>query len=400
MRRFKPIYAAFAACVLLFSCNTRALVPDRQEPVLVQITAPGSCGFGMQGSDAQTTKASKAGEGSDGFDELFIDANQSIGNLHSMPKGSTLWLLIEVPGPGYQYKPSYSNPSEVEKPSSWVESEYSYKPYIVGDNGAMYPCETRDSSGTRDGKTAMFRVVKRDPNGQIQSSGSALMLPPGLYKFHAVSPASPLLTTLDGAQQSPSVHISNGQYVQATDIRWRETYPKGVLIRGGTEVGGVQNIKLAALANQTARIKVNIRCGDDHVRKLALQKSGIEISGIQEDSHADFRWTIDGDPIQTRIGNKYAGIRFRDYEEKKDSDGRDMITAYASILPTDARANTIYVLFHLIVNNVPTQYMVGLTNQLYEAANQYTFNFRVRMDGNVTVGTWDNNTLIYEDLEL
>lgn len=388
---------ALAASLLLASCSDRRYDPDRPSDGLVLIKAPSSCGYGFQGMDALT----KAGGGSDGFDNLFIHTQNSIGSIHEMKKGSTLWLLIETPAPGYSYKSYYSSSAEVAEPQKWQESEFSYKPYVVGENGAMYPCETWDSTGTKDGKPAIFRALKRDAlTGSVLSSGSALMLPPGLYKFHAVSPASSLLISLGGEPQSPTVHMKNGEYVLATDVRWKETYPKGVLIQGGTDISGVHSVSLAALVNQTARIKVNIRCGDEHVRKLALQKGGIEISGIQEDEHADFKWTMDGDPIKTRIGNKYEGTMLRDIEHKLDGDGRDMITGYASILPTDARANTIYMLFHLVVNNVPTQYMVGLTNQLYEAAHEYVFNFKVRMDGNITVGTWDNNSLIYDDVEL
>lgn len=387
---------AFSASVLLTSCGDGRLDPDRSGSEFVLIKAPSSCGYGFQGMDALT----KAGAGSDGFDNLFIPTQNSIGNIRDMRKGSTLWLLIETPEPGYVYKPYYSSPDDVEEPAGWQESEFSYKPYVVGDNGAMYPCETLDYTETRDGKEAIYRSVKRDAlTGEILSSGSALMLPPGLYKFHAVSPASDLLISLDGEPQPPMVHMMNGEYMLATDVRWKETYPKGVLIQGGTDVSGVHSVSLAALVNQTARIKVNIICGE-HVRKLALQKGGVEISGIQEDEHADFKWTMDGEPIQTRIGNKYEGTMLRDIEHTKDAEGHDMITGYASILPTDARTNTIYMLFHLVVNNVPTQYMVGLTNQLYEAAHEYVFNFKVRMDGNITVGTWDNNSLIYDDVEL
>lgn len=388
---------AFAAFALLPSCGSGEIVPDRPDDGLVLIKAPSSGGYGFSGMGAPT----KADGGSDGFDNLFVTANESIGAIRDMRKGSTLWLFIETPSSDYEYKSYYASPGEVVEPSSWQESEYSYKPYVVGENGAMYPCETVDSTGTKDGKEAIYRTVKRDAlTGEILSSGSALMLPPGLYKFHAVSPASSLLISLDGVAQSPMVHMKNGEYVLATDVRWKETYPKGVLIQGGTDVSGVHSISLAALANQTARIKVNIRCGDDNVRKLALQKGGVEISGIQEDEHADFKWTMDGEPIKTVIGNKYEGTMLRDIEHKTDDDGRDMITGYASILPTDARTNTIYMLFHLVVNNVPTQYMVGLTNQLYEAAHEYVFNFKVKMDGNITVGTWDNNSLIYDDVEL
>ena len=385
-------------CVLLlvYACSGRGIDIQGPENQLVMIKAPAGCAFNIPGLSSLT----KAGGGSGGFDELFIKSDRNLGALKNMAKGSTMWLLIEVPD-DYQYKEEYSDPSEVVEPVKWVESEYSYKPYVVGDNGAMYPCETKDSTAyDSEGKKSVYRVVSRDSEGKILSSGSALMLTPGLYRFHAVSPASALLTEYDNVPQNPTVHVDNGKYVQATDVRWKQSYPKGILIQGGTQTSGVQSIRLAALVNQTARIKVNIRCGDNHVRRLALQKSGIEISGIQQNIYGHFQWTMDGDTIKTRIGNKYEGLKFHEFEEKKDTDGRDMITAYASILPTDARTNTIYVLLHLIVNNVPTQYMVGLTNQLYEAANEYEFNFRVRMDGNVTVGTWDNNTIIYPDVEL
>lgn len=393
----KYIISVLCASVLLYSCSTRVFVPDVPADGLVLIKAPSSCSFSMPYTKALT----KAGGDSDGFDNLFIYSDRDLNRMHNMPKGSTLWLLIEVPEDGYSYKAEYNSPAEVLEPSGWVDSEYSYKPYIVGENGAMYPCETVDSVAVIDNKEYVYRVVKRDElSGELLSSGSALMLPPGLYKFHAVSPASALLVKEGEQEHAPIVHVDNGDYVLATDVRWRETYPKGVLIRGGADVSGVHVISLAALVNQTARIKVNIRCGDEHVRMLSVQKSGIEISGIQENIYGQFAWTMDGDTIKTRTGNKYEGLMFHEYESRKDADGRDMITAYASILPTDARTNTIYLLFHLVVNNVPTQYMVGLTNQLYQAANEYEFNFKVRMEGNVTVGTWDNDTVIYEDIEL
>ncbi|MBP9998399.1 MAG: BF2992 family fimbrillin-A clan protein [Bacteroidales bacterium] len=392
MKELLKNIALLCAAVALVSCGSGKLAPDVPEAVQVLIKAPSNASYSVPGPRALT----KAGEGSDGFDQLFIPDLKSVGTVKGMPEGSTLWLLIEIPGPGYKYKENYNDPSEVVEPASWQESEYSYKPYVVGANGAMYPCETEDVVLGNE----VYRQVKHDAlSGEILSSGSALMLPFGLYKFHAVAPASPLLVRKDGVDQAPVVHIHNGEYVQATDVRWKETYPKGVLIRGDSQMSGVQSISLASLVNQTARVTVNIRCGDENVRMLSLQKSGIEISGIQEDRFGDFSWTMDGKPIETRIGNKYEGAVFREVEQRKEG-GRDVITAHVSILPTDARANTIYLLFHLIVNNVPTQFMVGVTNQLYEAANEYVFNFNVKMDGNVTVGTWDNNTLIYEGVEL
>lgn len=393
----RHISLAFCAMVLLFSCGPERIVPDRQD-AMVMIKAPASYNFALGQTKSFVTKAE--GE-SDGFDNLFIRSDRSLDRMRNMSKGSTLWLFIEVPEDGYQYRETYNSPQEVVEPARWVESSYSYKPYIVGENGAMYPCETEEYTVIENGVECVYRKVRTDAlTGEPLSSGSALLLPSGLYKFHAVSPATPLLVKEGSQVHAPTVHVKNGDYVLATDVRWKQTYPKGVLIRGGTDVSGVQHISLAALVNQTARIKVNIRCGDDHVRMLAVQKNGIEINGIQENIHGKFAWTMDADTIKTRIGNKYEGLMFHEYEAGKDTDGRDMITAYASILPTDARTSTVYLLFHLIVNNVPTQYMVGLTNQLYKAANQYEFNFKVRMDGNVTVGTWDNGRLIYDDIEL
>lgn len=392
MKELLKSIALLCAALALAGCGGGALVPDTPQAPQVLVKAPCNASYSVPGLRGVT----KAGEEGDGFDQLFIPPLGSVGAVNIMPEGSTLWLLIEIPGPGYRYKESYNDPSEVVEPASWQESEYSYRPYVVGSNGAMYPCETEDVVLGNE----VYRQVKRDAlSGEILSSGPALMLPFGLYKFHAVAPASPLLVKRDGVEQRPKVRIHNGEYVQATDVRWKETYPKGVLIRGGSEMSGVQSISLASLVNQTARITVNVRCGDDYVRMLSLQKNGIVISGIQEDRFGEFNWTMDNEPVQTRIGNKYEGAVFRDVEHRK-VDGRDVITAHVSILPTDARANTIYVLFHLIVNNVPTQFMVGLTNQLYLAANEYVFNFNVRMDGNVTVGTWDNDTVVYEGVEL
>ena len=401
MKNGLKILLVAVVSALGLSCSEKSLTPVRPTEGLVLIKAPSSGGFAMSGM----TKATKSGGSSDGFDNLFVHSTKNMGSgVNAMKKGTTMWLLVEVPDDEWirdNGSREYADASEIPEPDRWEESEYSFKPYIVGENGAMYPCETVDSIGTKDEKRAIFRTLKRDANGDVLRSGSALMLPPGLYKFHAVSPASPLLLKL-GEHEEPqeiSVHVANGEYVQATDVRWRETYPKGVWIPGGTSASAVHSISLPALANQTARIKVNVRCGDDHVRMLGLQKSGIEITGIQEDHHSDFRWTM-GDTIKTKIGDKYGGVRFKEYESGKDAEKRDMITAYASILPTDARTNNVYVMFHLIVNNVPTQYMVGLTNQLYEAAHQYEFNFKVRMDENITIGTWDNSTLVYDDLEL
>lgn len=394
MRNFHIYTLAAVVSVLLFSSCGSDLSPEHSDGQMVMIKAPVSCEFQTFGSTSRT----KSGTGSDGFDELFINTSSSIGLGRNMEKGSTLWLLVEVPGDGYTLSEDIQTPSDVQKPESWQESEYSYKPYVVGDNGAMFPCEVEDSVGVKDGKPASFLKLKRDSNGNPIRSGSALMLPAGLYRFHAVSPATAILKELDGTPQTLSVHLSNGKYTLATDTRWRESYPKGILIRGGTQTSGVQSISLPSLVNQTARIKVNIRCGEN-VHILSVQKSGIEISGIQEDSHADFKWTMDGEPIGTIIGNKYESTMLFDYEYGSDDNG-DVITGYASILPTDARTNTIYILFHLMVNNVPTQYMVGLSHQLYEAAHQYEFNFKVKIDGNITVGTWDNDSSVYDNVEL
>lgn len=274
-----------------------------------------------------------------------------------MKPGSTLWLIIEKKENGV-----------------WEEDEeHSMKSYVVSAGNTLFPCDVDD-----------------DGNALLDSYGAALMLPEGTYRFHAVSPARRLRP--DGAMP-----IRNGDYVVATDTRWEQTSPKDVEIVIESDSPEMQTVELNPLINQTARIKVNVKMGRN-VKTLSVLPEGIEISGIQEDhvDGVDFIWHKDGYYIPALVGNKYEGTLLADYDCREISDASGSITGYASILPTDARTNSIFFLFNLMVNEVPTQYLISLNDQYYAASFQYEYNFTVNVDGGITLATWDNITIVQD----
>lgn len=365
-------YIAIAGMMaVLQACQKDQSLPGQEpeSPLLARVIAPGISTL-EEGNDRLETRAASYDPKLVPSDVPHLANGQNYTNL---PKGATLWLLIEEPDQdGYVY-----NESNPVPPTAWKESEeYPLKPYVVGDNGNIHPCAT-ETEGTGEDE---ITKIKLDGQGVISQS-APLMLPyDRLFRFHIVSPAVPL-------KKDRSVQISNGQYVMATDCRWNETYPRAEKISSTT---GLHQLQLASIINQTARLCITVIPGDN-VSKLQVQDSGIEVSGIQEESQ-DFKWTKDS-YIKEMVGNKRNSILMeKDYVTNADGS----ITNYVSLLPTDASTNTIFVLFHLMVNDVPTQYMASLPSRVYKASTQYNYRFKVNVKDNVTVGQWDYVTMVEE----
>lgn len=343
MRKYL-VHIVTALCLLAVSCQR---IPE-STAVQVPVLAGGMISGITPGYD---TRASL---------EDFLSPKPLPEKL-DLPVGTTLYLLIEVPDP--------------ENENNWVQDHqlYPLKSYVVGGGNSLYPC-----------------IV--DKEGRcVEQSGSPLMLSEGRYRFHAVSPARSIRdTVINGREYKNVMPIHNGEYVIATDSRWEETAPTEAEVHITTG-NAVMPITLNPLINHTAELVFNIKKGSN-ITRLEVLSAGVEISGIQNDkSGIPFLWTLDGAELQMMVGDKYHGIKIPRWEETAEG-----LRGSVSILPTDAFVNAIYITFNIAVNGIPTQYMATLNHQYYMSAHRYTYNYKVDVEGGITVAPWANITIIQE----
>lgn len=278
-----------------------------------------------------------------------------------LPEGTTLYLLIE--------KRNEQGVYEIQD-----ESKTAY--VITGDGATLYPCTV-------------------DDDGNLMETGqSPLLLREGNYRFHVVSPARKL-------ESDYSMKVHNGQYILASDDRYDQTAPKVVEVKINPKTHDIQYVNLNPLINQTAQIRINLKMGEN-VSDITVLPDGVEISGLHDDSEGvNLKWTMNNNGFEPVAGNRKAGVRINDWEEHyytEDGKQRKMLTGKAAILPTDATTSTIFVMFNISVNGVPTQYMSMLHNQLYKAAHSYEYNYSINIEHGITVGNWDNITIV-KDLD-
>lgn len=329
-----------AMCGLL-TLSCQRVFPDQDSTLMVPVLAGGVYESMPSGYD---TKASL---------EEYLGGN--LPAEKQLPEGTTLYLMIEVKENG-----------------EWVQDKDNYplKSYVVGGGQSLFPC-----------------VVDEDGNC-IEQSGSPLMLGEGSYRFHAVSPARLIQDmTINGHDYEDVMPIKNGDYVIASDPNWEETAPTEANVHITTN-NDVMPVKLNPLINQTAEMVFNISKGRN-VTKLEVLPEGVELTGIQDDdSGVAFHWSIGGAELPMKVGDKYHGVKVKDWEETPQG-----LRGKVSILPTDATTNAIFLLFNIAVDDVPTQYMATLNQQYYRSSHRYTYNFVVDVADGVTVAAWDNITI-------
>lgn len=288
---------------------------------------------------------------------------------HPLPEGSTMWMTV----------------SEEQSDGSWLSSDP--KPYVVLASGAGYntlhACSM--TSVTEDG----VELLRIDPSVVT----SPLYLKSGRYKFRMISPA------LDLVKTGLRAKIDNGIYFYSTDDRYENTEALPQQITVGTN--GVQHIVLNPMIQQVARMQFTL-CKGENVVDLDVLPAGIEISGLQNaDETEPYNWSSENiaDTLKMKFGDKRGRTVIKEFRqgtttitENGTEVVKEAIIGDTGVLPTDARNNSISVLFNMKVNGAPTQYMVLLNNQVLRAAYTYNYRFVISEENGVTVATWVNQS--------
>ena len=232
--------------------------------------------------------------------------------------------------------------------------------------------------------------------------GTPLYLKDGhTYKFYAISPARKLDEDLLTKVQQVGFQVKNGEYFYANDCRYSKTTPDEVTVKSdNTE--DVQIIDLKPMINQTAQLKFQIQEGEG-VHDLDIQPSGIQISGLQNDSPNEYNddgteniygnpnglfWHMSqsttDEPITLQHGGKSG--TFNRYDYTIDTDG--YVNIDVPVLPMYSISKPVIVVFRLKVNGVPTSYEMMLNEKDFKAGYSYGYRGKVSIDDGVTVVTW------------
>jgi len=294
--------------------------------------------------------------------------NVKLGKKKHLPEGSTVWLIAVNPESGHLVKNSYM----VYNSSNDTDARSYLVPCNVNDNGDM-----TDMEGTP-------LYLKDDKE----------------YLFYAISPARKLDDKLF-EQGTVGFQVKNGEHFYANDGRYDETTPTKIRIEN-TGGEAVQEIELSPMINQTAQLKFQISRGKG-VHDLDIQPSGIEISGLQNDSpsgtNADGTENIYGnskglfwhmsqsktdEPINLQHGDKF-GV-FNNYDYTLDSQGN--VNIEVPILPMWSLSKPVIVIFRLKVNGVPTSYEMMLDEKDFKAGYSYGYRGKVSINDGIDVITW------------
>lgn len=291
------------------------------------------------------------------------DTKLSNNTLVRLPEGSTVWLIAE-------------------SPTEEGNSAYVKKPYVVynpnQDDSMSYlvPCKVDDAGN------------------MISLEGTPLYLKDGQsYLFYAISPARKL-DEEEFKKGNVGFKVKNGEYFYANDARYSNTRPEIIEVKSdNTE--DVQVVSLSPIMNQTAQLNFLISKGEG-VHELGIQPSGIQISGLQDDSpegvdYGDengLQWFMSQTPEQEPIkllNNDKEGILTR-YDYTIDSKGR--ISIEVPILPMYSVSRPVIIVFRLKINGVPTSYEMMLNEKDFKAGYSYGYRGEVTIAEGIDVITW------------
>lgn len=276
-----------------------------------------------------------------------------------LPKGSTIWLIAELDEGGVK-----------------TYEKRSYVVYNDEDNELMsylIPCSV-------------------DDNGEpINMDGSPLYLKDGLtYNFYAISPARKLDEELL-ANGKLGFTVKNGMYFYANDDRYDCTKMIPITVHADNSES-VQVVELNPMINQTAELKFQVSKGKG-VHDLNIQPSGIQISGLQNDSITTKHpkgiiWHMSqsktDQPIDLQHGDKLGMLNSYDYT----IDSKKRVNISVPVLPMYCISKPIIVVFRLKINGVPTSYEVMLNEKDFKAGYSYSYRGEVSIEDGVTVITW------------
>lgn len=323
-----------AGCVISFlfcSCNSNTDVDKIPEDNLIQIQ-PVLSGSLIADGFATGTRAENLPE-----DSVIVP----------LPEGTTLWIIAEKSG-------------EV---TSTSKTAYVVKEVSEGTGvTSLYPCEV-DGDG---------KVVSVD--------GTPMFISEGTYTFWAVSPARNL-------GDDNFLSVKNGEELLATDNRYEETEPTTITVSANwtDEDSRIEVIRLNPLFNQTAQLKFTITSEAKWIHSLELLAAGVEYSGLQEEMGNNWSLT---NHLQTDFGMKNGTYRETECVTGKNSDGTHYLEVTTPILPVNAIATPVVVLFNVLINGVPSPFSIMLTEKDFKAGYSYHYKGQVKLQDGVAVIVW------------
>ncbi len=356
LRYISRIAAAIIALPMLCSCESPD-IPHHDVPegmVEIRPVLPGMYSAIPRTAPAEGSAPHKAYPSDTDTQTDLLD-----NKLLRLPKGSTIWLIAEhIEGDVITYE------------------KRSYVVYNDEDNEQMsylIPCTV-------------------DDNGEpVNMDGSPLYLKDGLtYNFYAISPARKLDEELL-AEGKLGFTVTNGMQFYANDDRYDCTKMKPIEVHADNSES-VQVVTLNPMINQTAVLKFQVRKGKG-VYDLNIQPSGIQISGLQNDSITAKRpkgimWHMsqgtDDQPIDLLHGDKLGMLNSYDYT----IDSKERVNISVPILPMYCISKPVIVVFRLKINGVPTSYEVMLNEKDFKAGYSYGYRGEVSITDGVTVITW------------
>jgi len=323
------------------------------DKVQVKLTVAGE--YGAPFSDLQSPLA-RAGE----------DYERDLGQYTPayIPDGTTLWISI------------------TEMKDGVAQGDSFLKSYVVKEM-TLYPC------------------VVDDKGELLYESTNPLYLDKGkTYRLRAMGPARKLT-------DDNRLYVQNGEYVFANDNRYEQT--KGTEVEILEQGDQVYTVELNPLIQQTAQLKFTVEVASDAdgyspIHALEVMPIGVEISGLQEhycrrvDDEGNFipakeesepwNWQWGTTYLKTYPGKVYNVLTL--YEPVSSSEKPLKIVFRTAILPTDAVANPIIVMFNLRVNGVPTQFEMMLNRKMFLAAYSYHYKGTIDIQDGIACMEWQS----------
>lgn len=353
-------------CLLLISCEgteEQSPFPDIPEGhVMMVFDLPGVyASLGTPDNNKQTTRGVTVTDNHPNY----------LTTLNSLPTGSLVWVLV----------------------GQWDTTTGSYieqtpKGYKVIASGAayrqLYPCEVRQNV---QGNETHYTL---DPDQQ----GTHVILKKGeKYRFRILSTSVDKRLTFKDNRYT--VLLDNGDYLYSNDERYPTGDPAVYPVRTRpieyevppTAPTEVIEIKLNPMIQQTAKMQLTI-CPGEGVHELQILPEGCELSGLETGPR---EWGPNlADTLKLQFGPKLGYIKenvFASVEHTSpgETTPHTDLRWETTVLPNDARSNSMSLLLNLRINGVPVQYMTLLSDQLWQHARSYNLRCRVSIKDGITV---------------
>lgn len=267
-----------------------------------------------------------------------------------LPEGTTLWIIAD--------KLNGTNVISTSK-TAYVVKEVGEGTGVT----SLYPCTVDD-----DGKV-------------LSVNGTPMFISEGTYNFWAVSPARKL-------EDGNTLSVKNGEELLATDDRYVETEHTKITVSANwtDEDSRIEVIRLNPLFNQTAQLKFTITSEAKWIHSLELLAAGVEYSGLQEETENN-NWSLTNH-LNTDYGMKNGTYRETECVTGKNSDGTHYLEVTTPVLPVNAVATPVVVLFNVLINGVPSPFSIMLTEKNFQAGYSYHYKGTVKLQDGVAVIVW------------